>query len=157
MKVFILMVLWSLISTSYAFGSENLDLSKPAILANGWSLQLGNGYSSHKSNGVHNIVKENSVGSLQLSSMTKGSEILDSEVLQIAESQVLGRGKLEKLEDGEKRGYISSFSHDGVYWVYWFVVIKRSLIMATYNSDADKMKLDEVDDARRLIESIKSN
>jgi hypothetical protein len=157
MKVIILMVLWSLLNTSYASGSESIDLSKPAILAKGWSLQLGNGYSSNKSNGVHNIVKENSVGSLQLSSMVKGSEILDSEILQMAEAQVMGRGKLEKLEKGEKRGYISSFSHDGVYWVYWFIVIKRSLIMATYNSDADKLKLDEVDDARELIATIKSN
>jgi len=157
MKVFIFMILWSLLNTSYASEPESIDLSKPAILAKGWSLQLGNGYSSHKSNGVHNIVKENSAGSLQLSSMAKGSEILDSEILQIAESQVLGRGKLEKLEEGEKRGYISSFSHEGVYWVYWFVVIKRSLIMATYNSDADKLKLDEVDDAKKLIATIKSN
>ena len=80
----------------------------------------------------------------------------DSELLDIANSQVRDRAKLIILTDVNKRGYKASFSESGVYWTCWIIVIDQSLIFITYNSDLKSLKMDEVNSAQVLVDGLSS-
>ena len=117
-----------------------------------WVLPLKNGYVSTMSDGVHDIYKSGSTGALQLSSYVKNGGFPKSELENIALSQIKGRSILVDVSHDDIAGYKSTFRESGVYWTYWFISIKNTLIFVTYNVDIPKLNDEEL----KLVESLVS-
>lgn len=126
------------------------------IRTQAWVLPFTNGYYVRKIDGVYNFYKKNTKGALQLSSFVSKTAIPDQQLIEITQSQVNGAGKLVDISDGSKRGYKSIFTSQGVYWVYWFIVIDRSLIFVTYNTDSDTIDENEMKVVETMVNGISS-
>ena len=126
------------------------------IRTQSWVLPITHDYYMRKVDGVHNFYKENAKGALQLSSMVSQTPILDQQLLEIAQSQINSSGELTDISDYSKRGYKSVFTSQGVYWMYWFIIIDRSLIFITYNTDVDKIDANEIKNVEALVNGISS-
>ena len=126
------------------------------IRTQAWVMPITNDYYVRKIDGVYNFYKENASGALQLSSMVSGTAIPDQQLIEIAQSQINGAGELVDISDDSMRGYKSVFTSQGVYWVYWFIVIDRSLIFVTYNTDSDTIDANEIKNVEVVVNGISS-
>lgn len=121
-----------------------------------WVLPITNDYYVRKIDGVYNFYKENAKGALQLSSMVSRTDMPDQQLIEIAQSQINGAGELVDISDGTKRGYKSVFTSKGIYWVYWFIVIDRSLIFVTYNTDSNTIDANEIKNVEGVVNGLSS-
>lgn len=126
------------------------------IRTQSWVLPLTTEYHARKEEGIYELYRENAVGALQLSSMAKRSKITDTEILEIAKSQVGNKGELIDISAQNIRGYRSSYEDEGVFWIYWFIVIDRSLILITYNTVSDEINEDEIKEVEALVSGLSS-
>jgi hypothetical protein len=124
------------------------------IRTQAWILPVTNDYYVRNIGGIYNFYNENAKGALQLSSMVSKIDIPDKQLLEIAQSQIKGAGELVDISDDSKRGYKSVFTSKGVYWIYWFIVIDRSLIFVTYNTDSSSIDTNEIKIAETLVNGI---
>ncbi|QPB83536.1 hypothetical protein CWC22_011275 [Pseudoalteromonas rubra] len=156
MKAKILIIISLLLIVSCSSVPQRGENESIEIRTQAWVLPITHDYYVRKVDGVHNFYKENAKGALQLSSMVSRTPILDQELIEIAQSQINGAGELTGISGDGKRGYKSVFTSQGVYWVYWFIVIDHSLIFITYNTDSDKIDANEIKNVEAVVNGISS-